>query len=813
MKVEHGQSNVLGSANVGASSDFRINPSAQAFRILSSGLYSDKISAVLREIGCNASDAHIAAGKKSTPFEVKLPNTLDPHFYIKDFGPGLSDEEVRELYSTYFMSTKQTSNDFTGAFGLGSKSPFSYTDSFTVTSVKDGVQRVYTAHLNEQGSPAITLMTEGPADEDWPSGVSVGFPVRPGDFNEFSYKAANIYRFFSPIPNVLGRESKIEAPTFEVSTPHFMLKHTGDTNIRSSVVMGNVAYPLVWNNLGVSDVEAFRAVADPYRKQYKDAKGFVELQSLFAQLVNMGLVLKLPIGSVQVTASREAMEYDPKSRTALVEYLFQVGKELGEMLRDMVEDESVSLWERRIKARSFMSTDANGRACLDGDYLKALWRFAGLPEDRVEFFIDPVQSVPAWLGNHKVKAHFLAPSDARGKRAWSKPVRSGRFNNERIPALQINEKAAIIVADKPYANAHVKHAIEKGDFSTVVLLSASKSNQDLLAETVKQLQEYFGGVTVAKVSDLDPVTVTRYAYGGSRGSGAKTISRDARQVEVTYVLGDNAGSYEVMPLSEVPDTCRFYVIRETGRSRSQYYFSALAPCSPVLRMPESMMKNALTSLREAMEAEVDGVADLEIEGYIEVTEKEYARFKLAELGFAPLLNELAAILESDDVQAQFAETLSNLPLQNFSSNAGSNLVNALRKGGTVGTIVSEQLAGTRLGALLMAEAAELKPTWTPEQRALKELLYRWGGQLTALAPKSQALYTSALAKTNIESLVGETLPAWVQVIEASSYYSLWRTLCLGEAEPSAAMIPVIKALLVPAASAQVESSDAQLAAA
>ena len=45
------ESNVVASAGLQQTSSFQIATSAHAFRILSSGLYSDKIGAVLREIG------------------------------------------------------------------------------------------------------------------------------------------------------------------------------------------------------------------------------------------------------------------------------------------------------------------------------------------------------------------------------------------------------------------------------------------------------------------------------------------------------------------------------------------------------------------------------------------------------------------------------------------------------------------------------------------------------------------------------------------------------------------------------------------
>ena len=69
-------------SNVGEIGEFRIRNSAKAFNILSSGLYANKIRAIIRELSCNAVDSHVAAGKANTPFDVHLPNALEPHLPI-----------------------------------------------------------------------------------------------------------------------------------------------------------------------------------------------------------------------------------------------------------------------------------------------------------------------------------------------------------------------------------------------------------------------------------------------------------------------------------------------------------------------------------------------------------------------------------------------------------------------------------------------------------------------------------------------------------------------------------------------------------
>ena len=57
---------VIGGSDV---QSFGISNNAEFYTLLSDSLYSDKIMAVVREIMCNAWDAHLVAGKKDTVIE------------------------------------------------------------------------------------------------------------------------------------------------------------------------------------------------------------------------------------------------------------------------------------------------------------------------------------------------------------------------------------------------------------------------------------------------------------------------------------------------------------------------------------------------------------------------------------------------------------------------------------------------------------------------------------------------------------------------------------------------------------------------
>ena len=195
--IEQSRKATISTSNSNSVGTFRIKESAKAFSILSSSLYQNPIRSIIRELGCNARDAHVAANNPE-PWKLSLPSVLSPEFAVSDNGTGLSHEEVMQIYTTYFESTKTNSNEFVGALGLGSKSPFSYTDNFTVTSVKDGKKNIYSTFLTEERIPSIVLLDSSTTND--PNGVEVRFSVKSEDFHKFRSEAIEALKFFDQKP-------------------------------------------------------------------------------------------------------------------------------------------------------------------------------------------------------------------------------------------------------------------------------------------------------------------------------------------------------------------------------------------------------------------------------------------------------------------------------------------------------------------------------------------------------------------------------------------------------------------------------------
>lgn len=312
------------------SKEFTIKTTAKAFKILSSGLYSDKIRAIVRELSCNAWDAHRMA-HNTQPFIVHLPSNLEPWFSVRDFGIGLSEDDVMNLYSTYFDSTKTNTNDQVGALGLGSKSPFSYTDSFNVTSIFDGMSKTYTAYIDEHGTPSIVKIHEEECDEH--NGLEVKFAVNREDFDEFAKKSGVVFRIFKTKPTVVGNENykRYEQTLVEIISGNGWAFYKTDFYSQNCAValQGNIEYPIDANQLGVlTDDQQFVAA----NRFYIDFK----------------------IGDLDISASRESLGYDESTVENIKEALSRV---YNSFIRKMNKEVrlAATLWDAYIIAEKVAS--------------------------------------------------------------------------------------------------------------------------------------------------------------------------------------------------------------------------------------------------------------------------------------------------------------------------------------------------------------------------------------------------------------------------------------------------------------------------
>lgn len=452
MKI-HSETAVLERGNVGVEKTFTIAANSRAFSILSSNLYRNKIRAVIRELTCNALDSHIAAGKAEIPVEVHLPNTLEPYFEVRDQGVGLSHEQVLNIYTTYFCSTKNETNNMIGGLGLGGKSPFSYTIAFTVQARHSGVERHYSMVINERGEPSAVFMGENVTTQG--NGVTVRVPVKGEDMTRFMDEAMMVYQWFSIPPTVSGNSR------YQHKTPHkhevfqgsnWYLTTSGSYGNHNSVaLMGNVAYPLSSDNLN---------------KRFRNL------------LYYTNLVLEFAIGELDIAASREELSYDPMTVKIIEARLDAIARNLQENLEKKFADCN-TLWEARCRLSEIVRTSESRHlleiATISGFRVK--WRGVALDTKYAStLYINDTNVFP------KDKPAALVYDVVRTKRI------------DQTHSIQIRKDTKFILDD--CSNAGPRCTNEFYDRTTPAFLIRGN------ADEVKRLLDYLGNPPTIKASTL-----------------------------------------------------------------------------------------------------------------------------------------------------------------------------------------------------------------------------------------------------------------------------------------------------------------------
>lgn len=297
--------------------------------------YSNTQLAVIREISANALDANVEANSKKR-IEVTLPSTMNPVFAVRDFGGGLSQEDVFGLYSKYGKSTKRESNNYIGAFGIGKFAPLSYGDNFTCVSYHGGKKTAYNIFVNEEDDTKIVKLNEESTSE--PTGLCIEVSVSDQDVSSFRDKAQNFFEFFSDeeMPKFIGVDKEWVVKREKILESHkdswFILKDNSSDyyNHTAHIIMGRVSYPLDRSSIQV-------------RNLIDDERKCSIMENLLSQ---SNFYLRLPLGAVKLHHSRESVEYNKSTQKTIIEALSNACDEVQEIAKEKLSN-SADLWEAK----------------------------------------------------------------------------------------------------------------------------------------------------------------------------------------------------------------------------------------------------------------------------------------------------------------------------------------------------------------------------------------------------------------------------------------------------------------------------------
>jgi len=281
-------------------------------------------------------NAHDETDDTRDPIKVKLPTRTDPSAYIWDNGRGLSKDDLIRLFTTYGASDKRGTNAKIGGFGVGSKVLFAYTDSFSATSIEETTyeRTVIVCYKNAEGMPTVRVVQHGSARPNERHGLKIDWSVSPTDVLSFVKEFRDVTSRFKYQPALVGETPTIE-PYEKYSTKSkdggqsWALRTTEFVSIAGSgacVVMGGVPYTL--------DCDLLRNTAIQRGESFTYGRA----------IAGAALDIFVPVGAVQVAASREALSYDPISSAYLIRRVKEVAQEWSESYQKEL-DKSANQWE------------------------------------------------------------------------------------------------------------------------------------------------------------------------------------------------------------------------------------------------------------------------------------------------------------------------------------------------------------------------------------------------------------------------------------------------------------------------------------
>ena len=293
--------------------------------LLSSNLYSAPERSFIREIVSNAWDAQVEAGTTDIPIIIKITeNITNKNSYyesstgfgditIRDFGTGLSPERFNDIYRNIGSSTKRESNDYHGAFGIGHLSGFSCSNTMYVTSYYNGTCYEYIG-IKDANTIVYTLVSTTPTTEK--SGLEVTLK------NVYLEKYRKSLKYIMFFPNVYIDDNNpcyYDIDINNVKIKKYTNFWVSSSIIRDKILLGNVLYPLSFNELNLK----VNSALDRFHENIKPT----------------GIVLKFDIGELSVTPNRENIIYTKDCIAKIINKIEAAYKEITDIIEDNLKED------------------------------------------------------------------------------------------------------------------------------------------------------------------------------------------------------------------------------------------------------------------------------------------------------------------------------------------------------------------------------------------------------------------------------------------------------------------------------------------
>lgn len=255
-----------------------------ALEMVSKNLYSDPIGSFIREITSNAVDAHVDVNEQA-PVLIEIYQEDDLYYIeFKDNGSGMTPEVFQQIYMSWFNSDKRGTNAKIGGWGLGSKSPLAYQDSFEIITRVDGTKWHYLL-ANAKPVPTSTLLLEEPTTQG--NGTSIKIELKEDDLWKISNSCKSQLTYFDNVyvkNNIYYYDN-----TFKIYESDFYKLRNGKFPFgnKMHICLGQVTYPINFEVLGIDEIR-------------------------------IPVALKFNVGELDVTLSREEINYTERVKEKII---------------------------------------------------------------------------------------------------------------------------------------------------------------------------------------------------------------------------------------------------------------------------------------------------------------------------------------------------------------------------------------------------------------------------------------------------------------------------------------------------------------
>lgn len=310
--------------------------------LLRNSIYSNPLESLVREVLSNAIDAHLRAGVK-TPLIVSTEQdkvSSQHYFSVEDFGESMNVSKIKEVYSQMGTSSKTSSNTEMGMWGIGSASPLAYTDEFFITTkTKENnkfIERKWVQYIDSSQIGKISLLEEKELSSNV-TGTIIKVPFKVEDTDKLiqyintylsyclvSYKTKGFsFKDARPFFNVLGKDWGLL-----LNTRNWYSE--SDSFIESSIVVAGIPYRINKNvlkkHIDNKDYEVvIKSLIDTNNKRLSNNLDI--FNRFITASWHLKYVLTAHIGDVDLSASREDLQYTEKTCLYLYKALFRMYQE------------------------------------------------------------------------------------------------------------------------------------------------------------------------------------------------------------------------------------------------------------------------------------------------------------------------------------------------------------------------------------------------------------------------------------------------------------------------------------------------------